>query len=130
MLTLSNQHMKKFITILLVFALFANIDCKDFMNSKRITCHLKKTIESTKVNCHQQKKNSTKNCSCPEKKTISLQEPFKKTKGSISLELIFRSPLNIFYKVNFPDNAYLSLRIHKPYNYYLFSPTKTIHLLI
>jgi hypothetical protein len=121
--------MRKFITIILAFAILTSVDCKEFMNSKYITCHLKKTTESLKVNCHSQTKKASKTCSCPEKKNLSLKESSKKIKEPVSLELISHSPLNTCFAIKPASNIYLSLH-HTISPHRLFSPIKTIQLLI
>lgn len=124
--------MKKFLPLLLIISIVFGLDCKDLMKFKDICIFKKINIQSLKSHCHGKKENHSKSggCDCPEKKSISLQESFKLKKDFTRLELVFHSPINIFYSSEITPNMHLSHLHKKSILHPQISPTKTIHLLV
>lgn len=122
--------MRKFLLILLAFAISFSVDCRDLMTSKTI-CHLTKSkADISKPKCHQEKETSSKDCDCAKTKNISIQDSAKNFKTTVHIEFIFDSPLNTIRGLDISSNVFFSF-IPK-----ILSPliaiflTKTIHLLI
>ena len=83
--------MKKFLSLLLIFFIFTNIDCnKDIMNLNICVHKMNKFNETKKFNCHEEN-GEEESCSCPEQKLIIPDSNFSKIQFLI---LLNTSPLN------------------------------------
>ncbi len=122
---------RQVLILLLLFAIAISFDCKDLMTSNSICPLLKANVSLVKKShCPKEKKKSSKDCSCPEKKSISISDSSKEIKETLRLELVFHSPVNIFYPLEIASNKYIFLWNKNLVSSSQISPTKTIHLLI
>lgn len=123
--------MRRVLLVLLAFVLIFNAECKDLMQSSKITCALKPTVSLP--NCHSKakQKSNKDDCQCSEKKAISIKDDSSNLdKNHIRIVLLQRSPLNTNFHSVTPNKEYVNFL---EFNFIFHSqttPTKTIHLLI